>query len=393
MSARGQAVLDAIDAAWIAATTERMVEIPSVTMDEARICEFYRDQLRALDLEVTEREVTPGRFNLYARLPGRGGGRPLTFNGHLDTIPIGKAWPPRREGDRIYGRGSEDLKGSMAALLGMVRALRAGGVALAGDLWLTAVVGHEEAEARKDGPRAMIEDINAGRLPCERIVIVEGDEQLWTMSMGSTVFTITLESDLGGAHTNNVPFGRNPIRVMGDVITAINALQEAMDAGARHPLAGAERIDLGIAQAGDYHNRTPVRCVLEGTRRWMPGKTVGDVVAELERLVAPLARSADLRHRIEIAMEREPFETPADDPAVRAVGEAAARVKGSYPPVIGRRIVGDANLYFNGARVPVFYYGPAYVTAHADVEHVSVESLARCAKVYALAAMDYCGVA
>ncbi|MBM3571237.1 MAG: M20 family metallopeptidase, partial [Alphaproteobacteria bacterium] len=354
-------VLNGIDPEWIARETAVMVQIPSVTMNESEVCAYFKAQLEAIGLAVDVREVTPGRNNLYARIPGSGGGPALALNGHLDTIPIGAAWPFRRVGGRLHGRGTEDMKGAMAAMLAAGRALVGAGVRLKGDLWLTAVVGHEEAEAQKDGPRALVADVKSGRLPCDRILIVEGDQSLWVMSMGSTVFSMTLDSDRGGAHTNNVPFADNPIRHMGDLIGAINALQGRLDAGARHPLAGPERVDLGIARAGDYHNRTPPRIYVEGTRRWLPGKTAADVMAELEAIAAPIARAGGLKLAVSHAMEREPFEVAADDPAVLAVRSAARQVTGKDPALIGRRVVGDANIYVHGCGLPAFYFGPAYL--------------------------------
>lgn len=386
-------VLNGIDPEWIARETAAMVQIPSVTMNESEVCAYFKAQLEAIGLAVDVREVTPGRNNLYARIPGSGGGPALALNGHLDTIPIGAAWPFRRVGGRLHGRGTEDMKGAMAAMLAAGRALVGAGVRLKGDLWLTAVVGHEEAEAQKDGPRALVADVKSGRLPCDRILIVEGDQSLWVMSMGSTVFSMTLDSDRGGAHTNNVPFADNPIRHMGDLIGAINALQGRLDAGARHPLAGPERVDLGIARAGDYHNRTPPRIYVEGTRRWLPGKTAADVMAELEAIAAPIARAGGLKLAVSHAMEREPFEVAADDPAVLAVRSAARQVTGKDPALIGRRIVGDANIYVHGCGLPAFYFGPAYLTAHSDDEWVDIADLGTVARVYAAAAMHYCGVA
>ncbi len=384
-------ILDAVDGEWIAEQAVTLVEIPSVTMEEAAVCDCYEAQLRDLGLEVDVREVTPGRSNLYARVPGAGDGPTLMLNGHLDTIPIGNCPPCRREGDRLYGRGSTDMKGGMAAVLGAVKALLESGVRLKGDLLLTAVVGHEEPEAEKDGPRALIEDIKSGRASCDRILIVEGRDTLWVMSMGSMVFTIALESDRGGMHTTYVPFGENPIRHVGDLIRRINERQEELDAGDRHPLAGPERIDLGIVQAGDYFNRTPLTCTLTGTRRWAPGKTAASVLAELETLAAPFAHAGGLTLSVEMVHEREPFETPGDDPAVEAVAAAHRMVTGEEAEYEGRRIVGDANLYVHGSGVPTFYYGPSNETAHGDVEWVSVARMERAARVYALTAALYCG--
>ena len=386
-------ILTAVNKEWIAEQAQTLVEIPSVTLEEEQVCRCYEQQLRDLGLDVDVREVTPGRSNLYARIAGTGGGPTLMLNGHLDTIPNENNQTCRRDGDRLYGRGTTDMKGGMAAILGVARALRDTGVRLKGDLLLTAVVGHEEPEAKKDGPVALVEDINNGRIACDRIVIVEGPDSLWVMSMGSMVFTITLHSDRGGMHTQYVPFSENPIRHMADLIRRIHEFQTELDSGEVHPLAGPERIDLGIAHAGDYFNRTPLSCRLTGTRRWAPGKTATGVLAELQELAAPFAHAGGLTLDVKMEHQREPFETPRDDPSVIAAAKAHQMVTGSEPKYIGLRIVGDANIYVNGSGVPTFYYGPSNETAHSDLEWVSIDRIHSAAKVYALAAAMYCGVA
>ncbi len=384
-------IMAAVDAEWLAAETMRLVEIASPTLEEAKACECFAEQLAALGLSIDIRPVTPGRNNLYLKLTGEGGGPTLMLNGHLDTIPIGKCPPCRREGDLIYGRGTTDMKGGMIAMLGAALALQKTGVRLKGDLWLTAVVGHEEPEAEKDGPKALIEDLNNGRLTADRILIVEGRDALWVMSMGSMVFSIIMRSDRGGQHTQYVPFTANPIRHMGDLIQRVHQYQEELDQGAIHPLAGPERIDLGIAEAGDYFNRTPPVCTLTGTRRWGPGRTATQVLTELQELAEPYASAGGLALQVNMEHEREPFETPITDPAVLAAAQAHLQVNGSVAEHLGLRIVGDANLYVTGSGVPTFYYGPSNETAHADLEWVSVERLAQAARVYALTAATYCG--
>ena len=382
----------AIDGEWIAAHAESLVSIASVTLAEAEICVCYEEMLSELGLTVDVREVTPGRVNLYARISGSGGGPTLMLNGHLDTIPIGDCPSCRREGDRVYGRGATDMKGGLAAMLGAARALLESGVHLKGDVLLTAVVGHEQPEAHKDGPNALIEDINSGRIGCDRILIAEGRDALWVMSMGSMVFTISLESDQGGRHTQYVPFGDNPIRHLGDLIQRLHQYQDELDAGPAHRLAGPERLDVGVVRAGDYFNRTPQSCTLTGTRRWMPGRTARQVLAELEDVAAPYARAGGLVLRVEMEHQREPFETPEHDAAVQAAAAAHRLVTGTEPEYVGLRIVGDANLLGHGTGVPTFYYGSSNETAHADVEWVSMERLEQAARIYALTAALYCGL-
>ena len=212
------------------------------------------------------------------------------------------------------------------------------------------------------------------------------------MSMGSMVWTIRLKSSQGGTHTQYVPFAENPIRYVGDLIQRIQTRQVEMDSGDIHPLAGAERIDVGIVEAGDYFNRTPVVCELTGTRRWAPGRTARSCLTELEIMAADVTTGSDLEVEATMVHDREPFETPQDDPAVHTFAEAHREIVGQDVDYVGLRIVGDANLYVHGTGVPTFYYGPSNETAHSDNECVSIDRLASAARVYVEAAMRYCGV-
>ena len=84
-------------------------------MAEAEVCQAYETMIREVGLEVDVREVTPGRNNLYVLIAGRGDSPALMLNGHLHTVPMGPARPPGRQ--RVYGRGTTDMKGDMAAAL------------------------------------------------------------------------------------------------------------------------------------------------------------------------------------------------------------------------------------------------------------------------------------
>ncbi|MCY3759844.1 MAG: M20/M25/M40 family metallo-hydrolase, partial [Gemmatimonadetes bacterium] len=111
-------LVSAVDEDWIVERTRELVEVESETLDEQEVCALFERQMRGLGLDVDVREVTPGRNNLYARIPGSGRGPALLFNGHLDTIAVGGCPPCRLEGDRLYGRGSTDMKGGVASMLG-----------------------------------------------------------------------------------------------------------------------------------------------------------------------------------------------------------------------------------------------------------------------------------
>ena len=93
-----------------------------------------------------------------------------------------------------------------------------------------------------------------------------------------------------------------------------------------------------------------------------------------------------------MVQEREPFEMPGDDPVVKTVMEAHRIVTSQPAKLVGKRIVGDANLYVNLGGIPAFYYGPANETSHSNNEWVSIWQIEQAAKVYALTAAKYCGI-
>ncbi|MBI2192731.1 MAG: M20/M25/M40 family metallo-hydrolase [Planctomycetes bacterium] len=390
-----QHVLDLVDTEAIARDTLEFVRVKSETGQEGPGSLFLFELMKREGLDPELHEVEPNRPNVYARLPGRaspGRAPSLVMNGHTDTIPIGNSNPPGRDGDWIIGRGTEDMKGGLVAMVHATSALRRAGVPLAGDLWLTGVIGHEAPAGKKEGPERLIRDLRSGRVRADAVLIVEGPAAIWAASLGLSVFTVTLTDSRGPVHTIKVPYAQNPACWVGRILQKFEAMEQAFEAGPRHPLCGREQLNVGVVRGGDYFNRLPHVFTLAGTRRWNPGKTVADVHAEFKALFDDIARRSGLQYTIAYDGEREPFETSPDHPIVRSLKSAGNALTGKTPEIIGMGLVGDANLYANEAGVPAVYYGPAHETAHSDHERVSASQLAHCARVYALAAIDFCGV-
>ena len=379
-----------IDAEAIARDTLAFVEVQSETGREGPGSDFLADLLRREGFDVTVDFVEPGRPNVYTRIPGRGNGRSLLFNGHTDTIPIGRSRPPAREGDWIVGRGTEDMKGGLVAMVHAAAALKKAGIALAGDLHLTGVIGHETPAGKKEGPKRLIRLLQDSVIRADAIVIVEGPCALWTASLGSTIYHIRITSPRGPIHTIKVPYANNPARWLGRLLAEFDALEREFASVPPHPLCGREQLNVGIVEAGDYVNRLTTPIHVAGTWRWMPGKTEQHIRAKMRTLCDGLAKESGLTFDFSLEAAREPFETPAEHPIVQAFEAAGRQVLGSAPARIGMALVGDANLYANEAGVPTVYYGPAHETAHSDYERVSVTQLAHCARMYALAAIAFC---
>ncbi|HZT31677.1 MAG TPA: M20/M25/M40 family metallo-hydrolase [Bryobacteraceae bacterium] len=385
-------VLRHIDPQVIARDTLEFVRVRSETGDEGAGSFFLAKLLEREGFEVRMEDAAPGRPNVYARVAGRGGGRALLLNGHTDTIPVGHCDAPEQEGGWVIGRGAEDMKGGLVAMVHAAAALHRAGVRLAGDLWLTGVVGHETPAGKKEGTRRLCELLRREEIRADAIVIAEGPQAIWSASLGSAIFTVEIRSPRGAIHTIKVPYAENPARWVGRLLAEFERLEGEFAAAPPHPLCGREQLNVGIVAAGDYPNRLPTPAAVTGTWRWRPGKTHAAVRAQLEEICGRLGAESGLSFEALWQAQREPFETPREHAVVRALERAGQTVAGRTPEVIGMALVGDGNLFVHDGGVPSVYYGPAHETAHSDHERVSVERLAECAGVYALAAMEFCGV-
>lgn len=390
-------VFDQIDAEAIAADVLEFVKVNSESGRDGEGSKFFADLLRREGFDVTLDEVEKGQANVYtcfaAPTAGQQSRPSLVFNGHVDTIPVGNCAAPSRSGEWVTGRGTEDMKGGLVATVHAVAALRKAKVQLGGDVWLTGVVDHESPAGRKTGPRRLIHRLNHKDVVADAIIIAEGPCAIWRASLGNSIFTFRIESELGPIHTLKVPFKQNPAFWLGELLHEFGRMEDDFASAAPHPICGRENLNVGVVSGGDYFNRLPTPITVSGKWRWMPGKTFDKLHRELQQLCEDLSNRSGLRFSVSFTGTREPHETPEAHRIVESLKIAGKVVAGRTPEVIGMGLAGDANYYANEAGIPTVYFGPAHETSHSDRERVAISQLVHCAKVYAAAAVNFCGIA
>jgi acetylornithine deacetylase/succinyl-diaminopimelate desuccinylase-like protein len=162
VSATERAVFDKIDeTALVGLTTAVQAAGENPPGNEAATVAVLGAAAAELGLDACETQVQPGRSNLRITLAG-GPGPGLLLLGHTDVVPIGEGWTRDPfggvvEDGRIYGRGTSDMKGGLAAALAAIAALRSTG--LSGPVELAALVDEEEAGF---GIRAYVESMTTG---------------------------------------------------------------------------------------------------------------------------------------------------------------------------------------------------------------------------------------
>jgi acetylornithine deacetylase len=312
-----------------------------------------------LEVQVVGDDARP---SLIARTPKRAG-RSLLLNGHLDTVGVAgmrDPFEPRIVDGRLYGRGSYDMKGAMAALC----------VAAAecdGNVIVTAVADEELAST---GTEEILRHVTA-----DAALVAEPTElQVAVAHRGFVGFEI--ECAGVAAHGSRPDLGVDAIVKMGPILVALDELDRRLQSGPRHALAGTGAIHASLIEGGQEMSSYPARCVLMGERRTIPGETVAGVEQELRAL----AGDAEVR----ILANREPYEAPTDHEFV----ELVRRVAG-VDELVGAPFWTDAALIAE-AGIPTVLLGPVGEGAHADVEWVDLASLGRLRDAVAEIARAWC---
>ena len=380
-----------IDKAYLTQTLSDLVSINSINSSlvpdgpgEAQIGAYLAEAMQALDLAVSVDEVAPGRVNVIGRRAGRGGGRTMMWNAHMDTVGFNGMQQPFtptiREG-RLYGRGSQDMKGSLAAMLAVVKALNQARIELDGDILLTAVADEEYASLGTDH---LVQHYHA-----EAAIVTEPTGmQLALAHRGFASFEV--ETIGRAAHGSRYQDGIDAILLMGRFLSGLDALEQELLGRPPHPLVGPPSIHASLINGGTEMSTYPASCVLMIERRNIPGETVEQAEGELRAILERCAQ-ADPRFRAELKtlIHRPPFVVEAEAEIVQAVTKTMTARFGHPPVRVGAPFWTDAAILAQ-AGIPSVVVGPTGQGLHSAEEWVDLQSCAEFAEVLTHTAIRFC---
>ncbi len=346
-----------------------------------------------------------GRPNLEARRKGAGGGRSLVLSGHVDTVPRGTqpwtrdAFGGQIEGNRLYGRGSNDMKAGLAINAFVAEAVERLGIRLRGDLIFESVVDEEFG-----GANGTLAGRLRGCVADGAIISEPSFLRICPAQRGGRVAHITLSAS-GGILTE----GQYPAGVIDQITHLLNRVgafaAARRRAAPRHVLyaSAVDPVPVSVTKivtapwGSSEPITTPEECRIELYWQCMPGETQRDVEAGFfawfDEMVAEARHLFPRQPVVEFPIRFLPGSAiPADHPLVTELAACGSEVLGEAPPVAG--IESPCDMFvFHAFGIPAALWGPRGGNTHAADEYVDLDSVIAAAKTLLAFVTRWCGVA
>ncbi|MCL1985755.1 MAG: M20 family metallopeptidase [Betaproteobacteria bacterium] len=323
------------------------------------------------------------RANVTARLNGNGERKTLLFNGHLDVVPPGQmAWehaspfdPVVKDG-KIYGRGSSDMKGGLAAMIVAATAVKATGRALKGDLIITCSADEESGSlgARDFRQKGGLENVGA---------IIVGESSSCGINIAEKgALWIEIYTVGKTAHGAFPEQGINAITAMNAVLTELTNYTFSYQP---NKLLGHPSLNISTIQGGVKTNVVPDRCVLTLDIRTVPGMEHNGIVKDIQAICERVkTERPGLSIEVNPINDRPAVETVANDPFIVMAQEVIRDNFGREESVHGVSFYTDAAIFLPGTNIPAILYGPGEAAmAHQPNEYVPIAGLEEAARFYA----------
>jgi len=350
---------------------------PGEAHGEEAIAKVAQNWLIANGVKSWLEEAAPGRPNVVAEM-GKGGGPTLVFCAHLDTVGTKGMtilpFEPKVEGNRVYGRGSYDMKGSAAAVMSATAALAH--TNLLGRVVVALVADEEYASI---GAQDFVK-----RHKADACVLTEPSEGRLILAHKGFVWAEIVTAGRA-AHGSRWDLGVSAIAKMGRIISALENFDQVELRRRVHPLVGPASQHCSLIEGGSGLSTYAEECRLKVERRTLPGESPDRVMQELEEII----RSTGEEAQVFCLLDRPPLDCDRESKIATCLREAATAATGATPDEGGVGYWMDAAL-FHAACIPTVNYGPGGAGAHEAVEWVDLDSVVSCAQVLAGTARRFC---
>lgn len=353
---------------------------------EKEISEYIENYLKSKGIDVVIQEVEPDRKNVIGILKGKGGGRTLMLNGHMDTVGSEGMeilpFSPRLENGRVYGRGSIDMKAGLAGMMISAETILREKIELKGDLILAFVV-DEEYESK--GTEFLVKSFKAdSAIVCEPTNLKIGVAHKGFAWLKVEVFGKS-------AHGSKPEEGVDAIVKAGKFLWELEKYSRNVLTMKSHNLLGSPSVHASFIRGGRELSTYPDYCEIKLERRTIPGETIDILKEEIGEILQGISKSdKDFRGRFEIFFSRSPHVISEKEEVVRSLSCSYRNVTGEEPQFAGLSFWTDgAILSENG--IPSVIFGPSGSGLHSSVEYADFDSVIIFSEVLTQTIKEFCG--
>lgn len=350
---------------------------------EADVARAIAQEMRGFGLDVEIQEVAPARPNVIGVLEGRSKGRTLMFCGHTDTVGVtgmDAPFAPVERNGRLYGRGAQDMKGGVAAMIAAARMIAEQGGLESGRIVIAAVVDEEHLSI---GAEALVATWGA-----DAAVVTEPTDL--AVAIGHKGFAWVEIEVLGkAAHGSRPKDGQDAILRLGRVLARLEALDASIQSRPPHALMGTGSLHASIVAGGHELSSYPDRAVLQMERRTLPHEPESAALDEVRAILETLTRDdPTFRAAARAVFGRSAYELPPDHRLPQTLASAIAHA-GRTPQIVGASFWTDAAV-LGHAGIPSVLFGPGGAGLHSTEEYVIVSDVLFCRDVLADLARRFC---
>lgn len=343
---------------------------------EHRVSQYLEGFFRGLGVRHERQTVAPQRDNVVAYTDFPGARLTIAFEAHQDTVPVDNMtippFEPRIDGGRLYGRGSCDIKGGMAAMLTAFARVVKDRPTGAANLVMACTVDEEHTFLG-------VQELVRRGLQANMAVVAEPTE-LQIVNAHKGVVRWHIETLGRSCHSSRPEQGSNAIYHMARLLPAIEAYAEQLRLSRTDPLLGPPTLSIGRIEGGTSVNTVPDRCRIEVDRRLIPGENPQTVPGDLEGHLRSKFGSS-----VPFTFSPPWLHAPALSPqgsqeVLQRLGQAIDAVRGSHQ-ILAVPYGTDASTIAD-AGIPAVVFGPGDIArAHTCDEWVPLDEVEAASEV------------
>ena len=356
---------------------------------------FYPDNERLRKYsEFNEGHNYEKRPNVVGILKGKDKGRSIILNGHVDTVDVGNVnlwkynpFSGKIEDNKIYGRGSVDMKGGLASFILAVKFLKNLGFKLKGDVILQCVVDEE------GGGNGTLACVDRGYKADAAIVAEPTNLKIVIAHRGAMHLRVKVKGK--STHACFKWEGVNAIEKMIKIINSLNELEKEYLVKKTHKFLPSPTIMVGEIKGGVAASIVPDECEIKVDVKYLPNESKEKAQREVENCIKNVIRCDKWlsKNKVEIVwtLNTSPYEISEKESVVKVIFDSASKFIKN--PVIGGLPSGaDARILNNIGKIPTIIFGPGNLKdAHSINESLNLDEFIKSIKIFMLFLIEWCG--